>query len=90
MELADIRKDYRLARLDETDIDASPFVQFEKWFDHAISARVNEPNAMTLATVSTEGKPAARIVLIKPTMKAEKPTTLRQMILRHWYFFGRS
>jgi pyridoxamine 5'-phosphate oxidase len=65
MELADIRKDYKLARLDESDIDASPFVQFEKWFNHAVSAKVNEPNAMTLATVNADGKPAARIVLIK-------------------------
>jgi len=65
MELADLRKDYKLARLDASDIDASPFVQFEKWFTDAVRAKVNEPNAMTLATVNAEGKPAARIVLIK-------------------------
>lgn len=65
MELADIRKDYKLAALDETEIDASPFKQFEKWFTEAVAAKVNEPNAMTLATVNKDGKPAARIVLIK-------------------------
>ncbi len=65
MELADIRKDYKLARLDVSDIDASPFVQFEKWFTEAVNAKVNEPNAMTLATVNGDGKPTARIVLIK-------------------------
>jgi pyridoxamine 5'-phosphate oxidase len=65
MELADIRKDYKLAALGEADIDHSPFVQFEKWFAEAVAAKVNEPNAMTLATVNKDGKPAARIVLIK-------------------------
>jgi pyridoxamine 5'-phosphate oxidase len=65
MELADIRKDYKLASLSEADIDHSPFAQFEKWFAEAMAAKVNEPNAMTLATVNKDGKPAARIVLIK-------------------------
>ncbi len=65
MELADIRKDYKLATLNEADADASPFMQFENWFGEAVAAKVNEPNAMTLATVNGEGKPSARIVLIK-------------------------
>jgi pyridoxamine 5'-phosphate oxidase len=65
MELADLRKDYKLASLAESDIDTSPFLQFEKWFKEALNAKVLEPNAMTLATVSAEGKPSARIVLIK-------------------------
>ena len=65
MNLADIRKDYKLASLDERDAETSPFVQFEKWFNEALAAKVNEPNAMTLATVNAEGKPAARIMLIK-------------------------
>lgn len=65
MELADLRKDYKLASLALSDVDASPFVQFEKWFNEALKAQVLEPNAMTLATVSADGKPAARIVLIK-------------------------
>ncbi len=65
MELADIRKDYKLASLSEQDVSPSPFKQFEKWFAEAVAAKVPEPNAMTLATVGPDGKPAARIVLIK-------------------------
>jgi len=65
MELADLRKDYKLASLDEADVDPSPFAQFEKWFKDATSVAVLEPNAMTLATVNGAGKPSARIVLIK-------------------------
>ena len=65
MELADLRKDYKLASLDEADVDPSPFVQWKKWFEDATSAAVLEPNAMTLATVNGAGKPSARIVLIK-------------------------
>ena len=65
MELADLRKDYKLASLDEADVDPSPFAQFEKWFKDATSAALLEPNAMTLATVNGAGKPSARIVLIK-------------------------
>jgi pyridoxamine 5'-phosphate oxidase len=65
MELADLRKDYKLASLSESDVTATPFQQFEKWFSEALNAAVNEPNAMTLATCNSEGKPSARIVLIK-------------------------
>jgi pyridoxamine 5'-phosphate oxidase len=65
MELADLRKDYKLASLGEADVDPSPFKQFEKWFAEALSAKVLEPNAMTLATVDSHGRPTARIVLIK-------------------------
>ncbi len=65
MELAKIRTDYKLASLDLKDVDASPFVQFEKWFKEAQSANVAEVNAMSLATANTEGKPSVRIVLLK-------------------------
>ncbi|MFM7460363.1 MAG: pyridoxamine 5'-phosphate oxidase [Burkholderiales bacterium] len=65
MELADIRKDYRLASLNESDVDPSPFKQFEKWFAEALAAKVLEANAMTLATINAEHRPAARIVLLK-------------------------
>ncbi len=65
MKLADLRKDYRLASLDHRDVNASPFAQFEKWLNEAIKAEVVEPNAMTLATVNRDGKPSARIMLIK-------------------------
>lgn len=65
MDLAELRKDYKLASLSEADADPSPFVQFERWFKDATAAAVPEPNAMTLATASHDGKPSARIVLIK-------------------------
>jgi pyridoxamine 5'-phosphate oxidase len=63
--IADLRQDYRRAALLETDVAASPLVQFQTWFDAAISAQLPEPNAMTLATVSQDGMPSARIVLLK-------------------------
>lgn len=63
--LADLRTDYKRAALDERDVDRDPFVQFRHWFDAAVAAKVPEPNAMTLATVDADGRPAARIVLLK-------------------------
>ncbi len=63
--VADLRTDYGQASLDEADAAADPFVQFAAWFDEALKADVKEPNAMSLATVNTEGKPSARIVLVK-------------------------
>ena len=65
MKLADIRTDYKLASLDESDVAASPFAQFDKWFGEAIKAELPEPNAMTLATCDAAGRPSARVVLIK-------------------------
>lgn len=63
--LQDIRKDYKLASLNKKDVLPDPFQQFEKWFNEVIESRVDEPNAMTLATASKDGKPSARIVLLK-------------------------
>lgn len=63
--IADIRKDYSLRSLAEEDVDASPFVQFGRWWDEAMRSEIEEVNAMTLATVSASGKPSARIVLLK-------------------------
>ncbi len=65
MSLADLRKDYSLAGLVEKDLARDPFRQFEKWFQEAEAAKLNEPNAMTLATASREGRPSARTVLLK-------------------------
>ena len=62
---AQLRVDYQRASLDEGDVDRDPFRQFARWFEEAVAARVPEPNAMTLATVSADGRPAARIVLLK-------------------------
>ncbi len=65
MALADIRTDYRLASLDESDVDVDPIVQFTRWFDEAVNAEVREPNAMCLATATPDAYPSARIVLLK-------------------------
>jgi pyridoxamine 5'-phosphate oxidase len=63
--IADLRKDYTLQSLNETDVDADPLQQFQVWFEQAVQAQLPEPNAMTLATASPDGIPAARIVLLK-------------------------
>ncbi len=65
MNIAHLRQDYQLKSLDISDIDPNPYVQFSKWFEEALKSEILEPNAMTLATVSDEGKPSARIVLLK-------------------------
>jgi pyridoxamine 5'-phosphate oxidase len=63
--LADLRKNYSLGSLDQSDVDADPIRQFETWFAQALQAQLPEPNAMTLATVDERNRPSARIVLIK-------------------------
>ena len=63
--VADLRKDYSQASLMESDVQDDPIAQFEKWFDEALRADVNEPNAMSLSTVGADGKPTSRIVLVK-------------------------
>jgi len=63
--VADLRKDYGQASLDDADVLDDPIAQFTRWFDEALKAEVNEPNAMNVATVDAAGKPSSRIVLIK-------------------------
>ncbi len=63
--LADLRRDYAQASLMETDVLDDPIAQFGKWFEEALRAEVNEPNAMSVATVGPDCKPTSRIVLIK-------------------------
>ena len=63
--IADLRKSYERAELDESAAASVPLAQFEHWLQQAISAEVPEPNAMTLATVSADGRPSTRVVLIK-------------------------
>mgnify|MGYP000754520949 CR=1 FL=1 len=64
-EIADIRKDYKLASLEEADVAANPIDQFTRWWNEAVASQIDEVNAMTLATVNATGVPAARIVLLK-------------------------
>jgi len=63
--IADLRKSYERAELDESAAAERPLVQFETWLQQAIDAQLPEPNAMTLATVGADGRPSTRIVLIK-------------------------
>lgn len=63
--IADLRQDYTLQDLNETEVNSNPFVQFKEWFDKALYADILEPNAMTLATTTISGKPSARMVLLK-------------------------
>jgi pyridoxamine 5'-phosphate oxidase len=63
--VAGLRKDYGQASLNEEDVLDDPMQQFTRWFEQAIKAEVNEPNAMNVATVDADGRPSSRIVLVK-------------------------
>jgi pyridoxamine 5'-phosphate oxidase len=63
--VANLRKDYGQASLGDADVADDPIDQFTRWFEEALRAEVNEPNAMNVATVDASGKPSSRIVLIK-------------------------
>ena len=63
--IAELRKEYSTTPLDRAHLYDDPFALFEQWFDDARRAAVPEPNAMTLATVSADGRPSARVVLLK-------------------------
>lgn len=65
LNLEDLREDYNRDQLTIEDTDPSPFIQFERWFKSAQESTVVEPNAMTLATIGADGRPKARIVLLK-------------------------
>lgn len=64
-QIADLRKDYRLASLDEHEVAQDPIAQFEVWWKDATTSQLDEPNAMTLATSTPDGYPSARIMLLK-------------------------
>ncbi len=63
--IAALREDYRAKTLEINDINSNPFLQFKNWLQEALNSSVKEANAMTIATVDAEGKPSARIVLLK-------------------------
>jgi pyridoxamine 5'-phosphate oxidase len=65
MNLADLRRDYTMAGLNEKDLAREPFRQFEKWFGEAQAAKIPEPNAMVLCTATRDGRPSSRVVLLK-------------------------
>jgi pyridoxamine 5'-phosphate oxidase len=64
-DLAQMRKSYEQAELDETHVQPDPTDQFHRWFDEAVKAKAMEPNAMTLATVGAQGRPSTRVLLLK-------------------------
>jgi pyridoxamine 5'-phosphate oxidase len=65
MSLADLRRDYARAHLDERDVGPDPIAEVSRWIDEAIASKALEPTAMTLATATADGAPAARVVLLK-------------------------
>lgn len=65
MNIADLRQNYTRAGLTEAFAAADPFQQFHTWFQQTLEAQLLEPNAMTLATTTADGKPTARMVLLK-------------------------
>lgn len=69
MDLSDLRISYTKDSFSESDLLESPFDQFEKWFSEALKSKVDEPNAMSLATISPDGNPRTRIVLVKDFSK---------------------
>ncbi|GAC1548903.1 MAG: pyridoxamine 5'-phosphate oxidase [Herpetosiphon sp.] len=65
MSITDLRKEYTRGGLTEQDVDADPVKQFGAWLDQSLSAQLIEPYAMTLATATPDGRPSARIVLLR-------------------------
>lgn len=65
MNPADLRREYAMASLDVVDVDRDPLPQFRRWFSEAQQAEIREPNAMTLATATRDGRPSSRVVLLK-------------------------
>jgi pyridoxamine 5'-phosphate oxidase len=63
--ISERRKDYTLLNLREDEVDPNAIRQFERWFDEAMKAGVSEPDAMTLATATPDGRPSARVVLLR-------------------------
>lgn len=60
-----LRHDFAMQTLDEKQVNSNPIQQFEAWFKEAVNAKVNEPNAMTVCTATKDGKPSARILLLR-------------------------
>ncbi len=65
LDLASLRAEYARAGLVEADLETDPVTMFRRWLDEALTAGLHEPNAMVVATVSAEGQPSSRMVLLK-------------------------
>ena len=64
-EISNLRKDYTLKELHKKNVSKNPFDQFSKWFDDAVKSKIEQPNAMILATATKDGIPSVRVVLLK-------------------------
>jgi pyridoxamine 5'-phosphate oxidase len=62
---ADLRREYALGGLAEGDLAPDPFAQFQRWYHDAVTGAVYEPNAMVVSSVSPDGRPSSRLVLLK-------------------------
>ena len=65
MNIRDIRQEYTLGGMDDSHLNENPFTLFDSWFKEAVNSGINEPSAMALSTVGTDGYPQSRIVLLK-------------------------
>jgi pyridoxamine 5'-phosphate oxidase len=65
MTIGDRRREYQRAQLDESTVSADPIIEFARWLEQAVKAKVVEPEAMTLATATPDGVPSARMVLLR-------------------------
>ena len=65
IDLASLREDYARGGLDLPDLEADPATMFRRWLAEALAAGLHEPNAMVVSTVSPEGQPSSRMVLLK-------------------------
>lgn len=68
--LFDFREEYKTGELNESGMKANPIEQFQLWLQAAIDSKIPEPNAMTIATCTANGKPSARVVLLKEINKS--------------------
>jgi pyridoxamine 5'-phosphate oxidase len=64
-DIADLRREYSMKPLHRANLDSNPFSQFNNWFEEALQAEAMDPNAMSIATVATNGQPSIRTVLLK-------------------------
>ena len=71
LSLEELRLEYKRGKLDEANCDSNPIEQFRRWITDARSAELLEPNAMTLSTATTDGRPSGRIVLLKELTSEE-------------------
>jgi pyridoxamine 5'-phosphate oxidase len=65
MDVYDLREEYKKGALERENLDPNPFAQFGRWFDEALKSKLDEPNAMTVATVNADSEPNIRVVLLK-------------------------